>query len=325
MSLSSQRHHPKVVWLSMSRFYEYHYTTITKVIDNLKDKDVELLYKIISDLCDLPAYEKIYRVFQADTTSTFHPYSSCLEDRGYVYNAMEQIPFQKKIGIGYRYSYLNISGREDLSSPHWSMPCSIHRIGTKEQSEQVLLNQLNELSLRGFLSNQYLNVLTLDSGYGNANYLGRINEQENRMSDNIVSIVALRRNRKVWSSYKGEYIGQGSPQVYGQKYYLSEEDKIDKIGLGTQLADKTVMTAYTTHKGKEYDIELSLWNNMKLRSAHGVNMKTVCFSVVRVRMIAPQTGEVKGRPLWLAVHGKRSHEILQDNLAHIFKILQMSI
>jgi len=326
LSLSSQKNSPKVVWLSVHQFYEYHYSTLTKVIQGLSRTDQDELYKIVNEVCHVEGFEGIesnYQLFQGDTTSTFHSYSRCLEDRGYVYNAMEQISFQKKIKIGYRYSYINISGRSTLASPHWSMPCSIERVKTSQTSEGVLLNQLISIFNRGYFSETKLNVLVLDSGYGTPKYLGKVGELNEEIHNNLVSIVALRRGRRVWASYQGEYKGCGSPQVYGTQYYLKDETTFcetrDKIGLGTTQAVQTVCKDYTNSKNKTYKIELSLWTSMKLRTSDGVDMKKVEFSLVRVRQIDPQTGEIKGRPLWLSVHGKRKEEIALWDVFRLYK------
>lgn len=301
----------------MSDFYKYHYTTINKVIKDLSVSDISCLNKIVTEVCKLPGYEGKYQLFQGDVTSTFHSYSNCMKDRGYVYNAMEQIPFQKKIKVGYRYSYINVSGRWDLNSPHWSLPCNIKRVGLEDKSEAVLLQQLSELAMQSVFSKTKLNVIALDSGYGTAEYLGKIGEQCKAVKDDLVSIVALRRGRKIWASYQGEYNGHGSPQIYGAQYYLSDSSKGDKIGLGTIPAVKTIIKNYTNSKNKVCHIELSLWSDMKLRTKDGVDMKAVSFSVVRVRQIDVETGEVKGKPLWLAIHGKRKQEI---DLWEVFSI-----
>ena len=204
LSLIGERNYPKVVWLSSHQFYEYHYTTLTKVIQGLSKEEQEELYKIVNEVCDINGFEgnsdstSKYQLFQGDTTSTFHSYSNCLENRGYVYNAMEQISFQQKIKIGYRYSYINISGRENLASPHWSMPCSIERVSACQSSEAVLLEQLTSVFSRGFFSQTKMNVLVLDSGYGTPKYLDKLGELKEELQDNLVNIVALRRGRKVW-------------------------------------------------------------------------------------------------------------------------------
>ncbi len=307
-----------MVWLSLHQFYNYHYTTINKVIKELSSEDEKELYKIVNEVCIVNGFEGKYQLFAGDTTSTFHSYSGCLEDRGYVYNAMEQISFQKKIRIGYRYSYINISGRETLASPHWSMPCSIARVSTNQKSEEVLLNQLTSIFTRGFFSNERLNVLALDSGYGTAKYLGKVEEKE-EVAEDLVSIVALRRGRKVWESYEGEYKGSGSPQIYGTQYYLKDTTDGEKLGLGTKATDQIIYKSYTNSKQKTYHIELSLWQQIKLRTSDGIDMKKVAFSVVRVRQIDSETGEIKGRPLWLAVHGNRKEEVDLWDVFQLYK------
>lgn len=311
--------------LSLHQFYQYHYTTLTKVIQVLSKEEHEELYQIVNEVCAIKGFEcngsnpLKYQLFQGDTTSTFHSYSNCLENRGYVYNAMEQISFQKKIKIGYRYSYINISGRENLASPHWSMPCSIERVSTSQSSEAVLLEQHTSVFSRGFFSQQKLNVLVLDSGYGTPKYLGKISELKQELQDDLVSIVALRRGRKVWAGYQGEYSGSGSPQIYGTQYYLKDETVGNQVGLGTSQAAQTICKEYTNSKEKRYKIELSLWKSMKLRTLDGVDMKKVEFSIVRVRQIDSQTGEIKGKPLWLSVHGKRKEEIDLWDIFQLYK------
>lgn len=313
------------MWISVHQFYQYHYSTLTKTIQCFSTEDQKELYKIVGDVCEIGGFAvkdvgiRKYQLFQGDTTSTFHSYSNCLENRGYVYNAMEQISFQKKIKIGYRYSYINISGRENLTSAHWSMPCSIERVKTTQSSEAVLLEQLTSIFSRGFFSQTKLNVLVLDSGYGTPKYLGNLSGLKQEIQDDLVNIVALRRGRKVWESYKGEYSGNGSPQIYGTKYYLNDETVGEKIGLGATQAVQTIYQDYTNSKDKTYKVELSLWKSMKLRTSDGVNMKEVEFSVVRVRQIAPQTGEIKGKPLWLSVHGKRKEEIDLWDIFQLYK------
>jgi len=318
LSLSSQRNYPKVVWLSLHQFYKYHYTTINKVIKELSLDDENELYKIVNEVCVIKGFDGKYQLFAGDTTSTFHSYSSCLEDRGYVYNAMEQISFQKKIKIGYRYSYINISGRKDLKSSHWSVPCSIDRVSTDEKSEEVLLSQLVSVFARGFFSKERLNILALDSGYGTAKYLGKVREQQ-EVAENLVSIVALRRGRKVWESYEGEYKGKGSPQIYGTQYYLRDATDGAKLGLGTKVANQTICKTYRNSKQKIVHIELSLWQKMKLRTSDGIDMKKIAFSVVRVRQIDSETGEIKGRPLWLAVYGNRKEEVDLWDVFQLYK------
>ena len=221
MALASFQEARSPVELSLSPVYQYQYSSIAKVLDNLSadERSHSTVQEIIQGVCmsyyQPPEFSNIY-LLQTDTTPVCKPHSPTLKERTHVAVPNNVIRGNKPLNIGYEVSFVNLS---DIKS-HWSLPLAIKRVNVKETASECALGQLKSLFAHPQLGfSEKLMVNTLDSKYGTAHFLAPAHQH-----DNLVNIVRLRAGMKVWKRDYHLKTG-GAPGIYGEKYYLLSQSR----------------------------------------------------------------------------------------------------
>lgn len=329
MSLSSYTVATSVVSISDSPLYHYQYSSICDTIHNLGkySTDYESMHQKIlglllanystsgcSSVFDLQAY-----FLQIDVCNAEKGASKCFENRTQNHKSNNQVVGNKPVSPGYAVSFVNLHE----SSKNWSLPLCSHRVGLLETESECAHRQLKMLLDSPDLPfGKSLSIAVLDSKYGNAAYLSPVHEHTN-----LVNIVRHRSGTKVYSSaVKLSESRQGSPAQYGQGYTLILEDRIyqgtNKSGAYAKVQNSLFNLPFSdfysqisqTSKGRKIRIEVTRWNDLKIRTKNGNNMKDKLLDLCCVRVFDDQTGElVFDKELWFSINGKRKSEISTQN------------
>ena len=324
MSLSAQTTARSVVALSESELFHYHYSNLPKILAAIAWDEPSfacLTQKIRSLLSPyLPPLREEQGVkfygMTSDVTKILKPHSPTLEGRSYVPISNNVIRTNKSIGVGFRISMTHLNSVQPCEV-HWSPPLSIKRMTVQEDALAVGIEQIKSLlSDKTFPFGEDLVLHKADSAYGCAAFLSPLYELEN-----LVNLVRLRPSSKVYSSFSKNQTG-GAPQIYGEKWYLSEQtgDKIyHKKGqpyvvwqqsIMDLKADDSLEIPMVLKNKRQVILCLHRWNDIKIRSKNGHNMKDKPLDLVRVTVKDAQTNQkVFNRPLFIAVSGKRKAEI----------------
>jgi hypothetical protein len=129
--------------------------------------------------------------------------------------------------------------------------------------------------------------------------------------DNLVNIIRIASNRKVYNSYKGEVsTGKGHPKWYGNVFKLNNPDT-------HTTADETTQFDDTFKNGRKVKVSIRKWKNMLLRGKKDKDLHNKQFHLVSIQVTDNQTGNpIFKETLWLTVFGKRRNEI---SLPEIYK------
>lgn len=324
MSLSSQTTARSVVELSESELFHYHYSNIPKILADIawdESSFLSLNQKTRSLLSHyLPSVReeegvKFYGM-TTDVTKILKPHSPTLKGRGYVPIANNVISTNKAIGVGFRISMTHLNAF-DKGEAHWCPPLSIKRMSVQEDSLVVGIEQIKSLLADPILPfGENLVLHKADNAYGCAAFLAPLYDLEN-----LVNLVRLRPSSKVYSSTLNDQTG-GAPQIYGEKWYLSEQTgnktyhKKGKSYVVWQQsimdlkADDSLEISLVLKNKRQVILCLHRWNDIKIRSKDGHNMKDKPLDLVRVTVKDAKTNQkVFIRPLFIAVSGQRKDQI----------------
>ena len=324
MSLSAQATAQSVVALSESELFHYHYSNLPKILSDIAwdaPSFLSLNQKIRSLFNPyLPSLRqeegvKFYGL-TTDVTKILKAHSPTLEGRGYVPIANNVISSNKAIGVGFRISMTHLNAF-DKGEAHWCPPLSIQRMGVQDDALAVGIEQIKSLLADPtFPFGENLVVHKADNAYGCAAFLAPLYEL-----DNLVNLVRLRPSSKVYSATFNNQTG-GAPQIYGEKWYLSEQTgnkTYHKKGKPYVVWQQSIMDLKANDsleipmvlKNKRAVILcLHRWNDIKIRSKNGHNMKDKPLDLVRVTVKDAKTNQkVFDRPLFIAVSGQRKAEI----------------
>jgi hypothetical protein len=323
MSLSAQNTAQSVVALSESELFHYHYSNLPKILSDMsKDKpNFDHLGQQIRFLLShyIPPIRAEIEVkfygMTTDVTKILKPHSPTLEGRGYVPIANNVIATNKSISVGYRVSMTHLNACKVGEAP-WSPPLSIKRMDVQDDALQVGIEQIKSLLAdKTFPFGSDLVLHKADNAYGCAAFLSPLYEIEN-----LVNLVRLRPSTKVWSSAINEDIKQpkGTPRIYGKKWYLSEQTghktyhrkgetyTVWQPSIMDLHANEVHQISVTLKNNRQVIVFLHRWNDIKIRSKNGHNMKDKPLDLVRVTVQDAQTKErVFNRPLFILVSGQR--------------------
>jgi len=185
---------------------------------------------------------------------------------------------------------------EKSSSSHfpWVVPLSVDRVSTCEKGHETGPQKLCELIKDNSLPfNHSLCVHVADTAY----FTLPIREMTSTV-DNLVSIARLRNNRTVYAP----------PTETGRIKYA------DKMRLNYPcthiLPDQVVEIETSTSKNRSITVVIKVWNNRLLRGSHEFKGHENPFNLYQVCVFDKSTKKkLFKRPMWLAVDGKRRHEI----------------
>jgi len=237
---------------------------------------------------------KKFFLFASDVTPAVRAYAKTLEDKSIIY-APNPAPGNKPIAVGHAYSVLACMPEKSSSSPFpWVIPLSVERVGTHEKGHEVGPRQLCELIKDNSLPlNHSLCVHVADTAY----FTLPIREM-NSTVDNLVSIARLRSNRIIYAPP-----GETGRKKYAQKMKLNAPDT------HTQ-PDQIVEIDTSTSKNRSLTVIIKIWNNQLLRGSRQFKGHENPFNLYQICVFDKTTQKkLFKRPMWLAVDGKRRHEI----------------
>jgi hypothetical protein len=146
-----------------------------------------------------------------------------------------------------------------------------------------------------------LNVLVGDSDYSSVLFLGQLVEFKN-----LVSVTRSANNRVFYRQPAPLPLdhkpGKGHPTWYGDPFHLKDPTAWD-------APDETIITDYTSRRGKRYTLHLEGWHDLLMRGKQGMPMHQHPFTLVRARLLNEEGKAVFKRPLWLIVLGEQRYEL----------------
>lgn len=316
MALSSYQQADSLVQLSESPIFHYQFSSVFKPIHHLAktDEDYECLKDQVLGQCLKYAQPQKRVLLQTDVTSLLKEYSPTLENRQYVKKNNNIIKGNKPIGIGYPLSSINLSAESK-----WSLPLSRGRVPLDHTESSYAVEQLKTLLPRLLRTLDYdLIINTTDSSYTHAGYISPLYEEAN-----LVCISRFRCGTKVYTPAAGDN-PKGTKKIYQDCFYLRNQTQIYK-GKKTKTGEpyeKEQITVYdlpcseeqqfetTTQKGRPIEVQLSRWNDLKIRTKGGHCMKHKPFDLISVKIIDVNTRKlVFKREMFFGIFGKRKNEI----------------
>lgn len=320
MALASYQDARSPTELSESPLFHHEYGSITKVLSNLA-RDAEERAQVLS-LIQSHTWSHYKSVsvpvervrLQTDTTPYAKPHSPTLAERTYIHLPNKVIRSDSGLSIGYDVSCINLSAEDK-----WSLPLSTQRVLPNETATQCALAQLKGLFEHkdlGFLEKLVVN--TLDSKYGNAAYLASAFGH-----DSLVNVVRGRYGNKVWTSDPEDDTG-GAPRIYGEKFYLLNESRtktykhpktkqpheVYQRAITELDAQQSIQLKGQTKKGRALDIHIDRYEDMRLRTKNGHDMKDKPLDVLHIRVLDAQTQKaLYKRDMFVFISGKRKNEV----------------
>lgn len=261
-------------------------------------------------------FEKFW-LLNTDISPLVKKHSPTLPNRRYVYKPNNQVKGNRPVEVGYEFSTVGLSCRQPLyglSSSVWNLPLSMRLVPAQKNKNSFTADQVNDL-----LSNKELPfandlvVNALDSNYSSPEYIAQTHS-----NPNLVNVIRLASNRNVWKKLSEQEVEQrrsanednrGADAIYGQKYKLNEIEQWDLP------IDKQNRFGIKLGNGKACIVAIDLWEDMMLRSKRKHNMKDKPFSLVRVRLLDPQTEKpLFKKCMWLGVWGQRRIELSLEEI-----------
>ncbi len=320
MALASYQEAWSPTALSESPLFHHQYGSITKVLSDLSRDAAERarVQSLIQSHCwsyyELGAFP-IERVrLQTDTTPYAKPHSPTLAQRTYIHVPNTVIKGNRPLSIGYEVSFINLSAEDK-----WSIPLSTHRVLPDETASERALSQLKELFEHKDLGfSEKLVVNTLDSKYGNVAYLASAFAH-----DSLVSVVRARHGNKIWTSTPEHDTG-GAARIYGEQFYLLRESRtktyqhpktkqphqVYQRAITELEAQQSIQLKGQTKKGRALDIHLDRYEDMRIRTKNGQDMKDKPLDVLHIRVLDAQSQQpLYKNDMFVLISGKRKNEV----------------
>ena len=301
MALGSEVAASSPTQLSLSPFFQYHYSITSKV---MKEIGLQLtssesrtfkrgLYVLLKD--HLPK-EEVYKL-NTDFTTIRKPYSPTLENRGYVNIPNNPIKSNKSIDVGYYVSCVNIGFYADQSKVPWNLPLDTQLVDLEADKMEFAARQLMDLLTQKALpfgkAKQVVNAA--DSGYGSPAYICPLVEK----FDNLLLLIRLRHGIKVYRPYDGPQTDKGKDKAYANEpHYLQVSSTRKCYNPKTKehfektvtpifdlAPDETEQYETKTKKGRELIVQLYRWNGLLLRGTRDHKMSDKPFDLICVRFI----------------------------------------
>ena len=236
---------------------------------------------------------KGFFLFASDVTPAVRAYAKTLEDKSIIYSP-NPAPGNKPIAVGHAYSVLACLPEKTQSSPFpWVVPLSVDRVSTSEKGHEVGPKKLCELMKDNALSfNHSLCVHVADTAY----FTMPIREMTSTV-DNLVSIARLKSNRTVYAP------PIGTRKKYGGKMKLNDPS--------THIQpDQVVEIETATSKNRLTKVVIKVWYDQLLRGSNKFKGYDHPFNLYQICVFDAKTNKkLFKRPMWLAVDGKRRHEL----------------
>jgi len=310
MALGSEVDASNPTQLSLSPFFQYHYSITSKV---MKEIGIQLtssecrkfkrgLYVLLKD--HIPK-EEVYKL-NTDFTTIRKPYSPTLKNRGYVNIPNNPIKSNKSIDLGYYVSCVNIGFYADHSKVPWNLPLDTQLVDLEADKMEFAARQLTDLLTQKDLpfGKAKRVVNTADSGF-----------------DNLLLIIRLRHGIKVYRPYDGAQTDKGKDKAYADEpHYLQVSSTRKCYNPKTKehfektvtpifdlSPDETKQYETKTKKGRELIVQLYRWNGLLLRGTREHKMSDKPFDLICVRFIDKKTGQlIFNKDMYLSLWSKES-------------------
>jgi len=300
-----------VVELSLSPLFRREWGSIPDAIDafyqapdpavgGISREELEAqLARLIGKYLAAPQQRKFW-LLGTDVVPVPRPYARTLGDRSFVHVATP-VRGPAPVGIGHQYSVVGVlPEKSQPGDPAWVVPVGTRRVASGEKASLVGAEQLVGL---GEDAQQpwagELCVHVADSGYSNANFLGRVGALPN-----LVQVVRAAVNRVFYRALPAPVskAPKGHPTWYGERFDLK-----NAATWGTP--DEETTTTWTTKRGATHQVQLQAWTNLLMRGKRGLPMHRYPFTLIRGVVRDAQGQPVFSRPLWLIVLGERRGEV----------------
>ena len=313
------------IHLSLSPFFQYHYSITSKVMKEIGIKLTSSenrtfkrgLYVLLKDY--IPK-EEVYKL-NTDFTTIRKPHSPTLENRGYVNIPNNPIRTNKSIDVGYYASCVNIGFYGESSKIPWNLPLDTQLVDLEADKMEFAARQLINILTQKDLpfDKAKLVVNAADSGYGSPDYICPLIEQ----FDNLLLIIRLRHGIKVYRSYDGAQTVKGKDKVYAdQVHYLQvsstrkcynpktkEHFEKQVTPIFDLPPEETTQYETKTKKGRELIVQLYRWNGLLLRGTREYKMDDKPFDLICVRFIDKKTGQlIFNKDMYLSLWSKKPIE-----------------
>jgi DDE superfamily endonuclease len=286
-----------VVQLSNSKSFERQYSSITDAIaDGLSEANWDDVCRLVYRFTASDVTKAPHR-FIVDCTPSARPFARKLADRGVVHHP-NPAPGNKPICVGHQYSLLSLLPNEILENQkHWLVPLSVERVASDLKGQELGMQQISE-SVETFDIGNELFISVGDSLYGTEPCRVKVSEKEN-----WVHIFRLNSARNVYRPMTLETSHtKGRKKVYGAQMNL--------VKAKTHLPHDRETTLYqTSKKGHPLKVMIKCWDNMVVRGSQDFQSFKHPLNIHQVEVFNDAGDKLFQRPLWIAVFGKRRHEI----------------
>ena len=286
-----------VIELSESPAFSRKYSSIT---DGIADGLSQVCFSDIEKLVfKTTAEPERAALFFVDATPNPRPFARKLTERSMVHSP-NPAPGNKPICVGHQYSVLTMApAHREHADRNWQLPLSVKRVHVEEKSNEVGMQQLVEAIEQHELDDK-LTINAGDTLYGTESCRKTAVSKKN-----LVHLFRLANHRNVYclpSDKDRKTKGAGRKKVYGRKIQLSNPKTHSQ-------AASVSFKEFTSKRGKHYQAELTLFTDLLLRGSRHFHAENHPFNMVRVIVRDKHNNLVFKRPLWIAVHGKRRHEL----------------
>lgn len=286
-----------VVQLSSSPHFNRQYSSITDAIsDGLPEGNWSDIQKLMHE--QLSSKGTLPHRFLIDCTGNPRPHARKLADR-HITHTPNPAPGNKPIAVGHQYSMLTSLPNDPLENEaHWLLPLSAVRVKSGEKGHEVGMKQVVDTMNALKLTNE-LTLSIGDSLYGTEACRVEASTQEN-----LIHLFRLNSKRNLFyppppSSQTGK---AGRHKEFGRKMKLGDPSTYAPC-------DERASTQWTSRRGRSYSVTINSWHNMLLRGSRAFRSSQHPLTLIRVDVTDESGKALYKRPLWLAVFGKRRHEL----------------
>lgn len=332
LSLGSEVGCQSVTGLSVSEFFQYHYSVIGKLMGSLS-ADLSSHYESLRSLgfAQYGGEREQYSIV-SDFVAIHKPHSPSLEERTYTYKPNNKIVGNKPLEVGYYYSFQHLGTDEEMAGSRWCLPLSAERLGIEEDKVVFARDQLSGL-LRdeGLPFQKAARVINkVDSEYGRVKYISPLVD----MYDNLLIVTKLRPGMKVYQMYEGEQKATGRAKVYGDTPLHLQKSEIRKsynprtgenfektvTPIFSIPPNETVITEGELQNGKAVIFQMHRWNNLLIEGERAHYMGDKPFDLVSVLVIDAKTSElVFDKEMFIAVWGKNRAERTTEQIRQDYR------
>ncbi len=330
LSLGSERTALNPTQLSLSPFFQYHYSILGKMTKDFGEQLNEANNSALKSELRQIFFKKLSLQSEYKTSTDFTTIrkaeSPTLAERGFVNIPNVRISGNKPIDIGYYISCVNLHLYDAEHPMPWSIPLDNLRVAVQADKIAVVVQQMVDIfadkNLPFASSTKIAN--TADTGYTVPEFISPMIEK----FDNLLLINRIRYGVKVYKPYTGEQNNQGRAKVYeDDPYYLQTQR--ERLCTNPQTkerfwkpqrpifdlpVDEQEEYETTTIKGRKIIVCIYRWNDLLLRGKNEYKMDDKPFDLVGIRFIDKQTAScLFKRDMFVGVWGnnRRTHSTLQ--------------